>query len=156
LPKPNAAAWGRNFKRFLYMDVDTMGTLQLADASKALHGCFSRLQHGKNPSGEAQLFYRLRNAAVLMLSQRFHKDAKLFLDAAYRIGVAKNHDYGINNIPNYGVIGLVIRLGDKVLRAENLLGGTAAAVKDEKLKDTLIDIVNYATYAIMLCNKTWS
>ena len=45
--------------------------------------------------------------------------------------------------------GAFVRLQDKYTRACNLIKGKEAFVKDETLKDTLIDLANYAV--IVLC-----
>ena len=60
------------------------------------------------------------------------------------------------NILRYGVIGLIVRINDKIERVSNLMkDGSVVQVADEKIEDTLMDMVNYATYGIMLCNGIW-
>ena len=96
------------------------------------------------------------NGALSLLSTKYNRDVKDVLDASYKIGIAKNRDYGTVNILKYGVVGLIVRLNDKISRAVNLLKeGNTALVADEKVEDTIMDMVNYATYGIMLCNNVW-
>lgn len=74
------------------------------------------------------------------------------------LGARKNHDYGAagDAIEMAGVSGVVVRMLDKQLRLMSLTKpGHEAAIKDESLRDTLMDLVNYATYAISLLDGTW-
>jgi len=79
------------------------------------------------------------------------------LDESFNLGVSKNNDYGSENILKFGIIGIIVRLGDKIARYKNLTTNknTQQKVKDETIKDTLMDIVNYATYGEMLSNNVW-
>ena len=84
----------------------------------------------------------------------------MLLEEAYRLGISKNRDYGMNNILRYGTIGIIVRLGDKLSRVKNLYASKASAkaasLRDENAEDTLLDVVNYTTYAIMLLHDVWS
>jgi hypothetical protein len=74
------------------------------------------------------------------------------------LGARKNHDYGAagDAIEMAGVSGVVVRMLDKQLRLMSLTKpGHEAAVKDESLRDTLMDMINYATYAVSLLDGTW-
>ena len=42
-----------------------------------------------------------------------------------------------------------IRLGDKYLRFKTLSKGNTAMVKDESIKDTLLDMANYAIMTVL-------
>lgn len=63
--------------------------------------------------------------------------------------VQRQRKYGKHNIPRYGTLGTLVRMGDKFSRLENFFdeGGTGlrTVVEDESIEDTLIDIANYAT-----------
>ncbi len=65
----------------------------------------------------------------------------------------KNHDYGDSFHQSYVEEGLAmsrIRLGDKFLRFKNLSrDGTLARIKNESIRDTLIDLANYAIMTVM-------
>lgn len=67
---------------------------------------------------------------------------------------AKNHDYAQCNDPyrnfrlaeNLGVsplLGILIRMGDKLARAAGFAATGVLKVKDESIDDTLVDIINY-------------
>ena len=65
----------------------------------------------------------------------------------------KNHDYGDSFHLSYIEEGMAmprIRLGDKLNRFKKLsLSPGAATVKDESIRDTLIDLANYAIMTII-------
>ena len=67
----------------------------------------------------------------------------------------KNSDYG-DAFATYGVIGVLVRMGDKILRAQSITNSSISLVNSETLRDTLIDLHNYSAMAIMLLdeNKT--
>jgi hypothetical protein len=74
------------------------------------------------------------------------------------LGQRKSHDYGAcgDAIEMAGVRGVVVRMLDKQLRLMSLTQpGHEAAVKDESLRDTLKDMINYASYAVSLIDGTW-
>jgi hypothetical protein len=60
----------------------------------------------------------------------------------------KNQDYG-DAFANYGVVGVMVRLNDKLQRCLNI-SNTQIQLVDESLKDTLLDMHNYAAMALML------
>lgn len=64
----------------------------------------------------------------------------------------KNHDYG-DAFADYSVIGVLIRLGDKVKRCQSISKTGIQLVDNESLRDTLIDMHNYAAMAIMLIDE---
>jgi len=61
--------------------------------------------------------------------------------------IKKNSDYG-NSYKQFGLIGVLVRLQDKMNRAMNVTHNSIQ-VKDETLRDTLIDLHNYAAMALM-------
>ena len=64
----------------------------------------------------------------------------------------KNADYG-DAFTEYGTIGVLVRIGDKIKRLQNIEKNQITLVSDEKLRDTLIDLHNYAAMAMMLIDK---
>ena len=71
--------------------------------------------------------------------------------------INKQKDYGHHNIAMFGITGLVIRLHDKIARAENLLKkeNMENAVAGESLYDTFIDIIGYSIIAMMWLDNTF-
>ena len=64
----------------------------------------------------------------------------------------KNKDYG-DAFANYGPIGVLVRIGDKLQRLQSISSSGITLVQDEKLRDSLIDLHNYAAMAIMLLDN---
>jgi hypothetical protein len=64
----------------------------------------------------------------------------------------KNSDYG-DSFANYGPIGVIVRLGDKINRLSNVSNTGINLVETESLRDTLIDLHNYSAMAIMLLDE---
>lgn len=77
-----------------------------------------------------------------------HKTICGELNALY---IAKNADYGNSfdqSLDEDGLLVAKIRLGDKFSRFSTLIK-QEAEVKDESLRDTLIDLANYAIMTVM-------
>ena len=64
----------------------------------------------------------------------------------------KNKDYG-DAFAEYGVVGVLVRMGDKIKRLQNIEKNKITLVNDENMRDTLIDLHNYSAMAIMLLNE---
>jgi Ran GTPase-activating protein (RanGAP) involved in mRNA processing and transport len=64
----------------------------------------------------------------------------------------KNTDYG-DAFAEYGTIGILVRLGDKIKRLQSITKRGINLVEDEKLRDTLIDLHNYAAMGIMVLDE---
>lgn len=65
---------------------------------------------------------------------------------------AKNHDYGDSfgrGFAEYGIIMPTIRLEDKFNRFKQLARNGDAKVTDESIKDTLLDLANYAIMTLV-------
>ena len=61
----------------------------------------------------------------------------------------KNIDYG-DAFAKYGVIGVLMRIEDKLQRSMSITKNGINLINDEGLRDTLIDLHNYAAMALML------
>jgi hypothetical protein len=61
----------------------------------------------------------------------------------------KNADYG-DAFAKFGIIGVLMRIEDKIQRALSITKNGVNLVEDEGLKDTLLDLHNYAAMALML------
>jgi len=64
----------------------------------------------------------------------------------------KNADYG-DAFAKYGVIGVLMRIEDKIQRSMSITNNGIALVDDEGIRDTLIDLHNYAALGIMLLDE---
>ena len=64
----------------------------------------------------------------------------------------KNKDYG-DAFANYGPVGVIVRMGDKINRLSSVTKNQVSLVQNESIRDTLIDLHNYAAMAIMLMDE---
>lgn len=65
--------------------------------------------------------------------------------------VRKNHDYGNSfdkSLDKFGLVASVVRIGDKMNRIESL-AQKKTMVQDESIRDTLLDMANYAVMTVM-------
>lgn len=65
----------------------------------------------------------------------------------------KNADYG-DAFAKYGVIGVLMRIEDKIQRSLSITKNGVNLVNDEGIRDTLLDLHNYAAMALMLLEYT--
>ena len=64
----------------------------------------------------------------------------------------KNIDYG-DSFAKYGFIGVLMRIQDKIERSLTITKNGINLVNDEGIKDTLLDLHNYAAMALMLFDE---
>lgn len=80
---------------------------------------------------------------------------KDILNKMYEIYEKKNADYGDSFSKTYDEFGLTasaIRINDKTERFKKLIKQDAQ-VQDESIKDTLLDLANYAVLTLMEMSK---
>jgi len=73
-------------------------------------------------------------------------------DEALELFSKKNADYG-DAFANYGTVGVIVRMGDKIQRLISVSNKGVNLVNTESLRDTLIDLHNYAAMAVMLIDE---
>tara|TARA_B100000902_G_C27135401_1_gene825765 strand:+ start:207 stop:509 length:303 start_codon:yes stop_codon:yes gene_type:complete len=71
---------------------------------------------------------------------------------AFELFKKKNADYG-DAFASYGAVGVLVRIGDKIARLQNISNKGIHLVDDESLRDTLIDLHNYSAMAAMLIDE---
>jgi hypothetical protein len=64
----------------------------------------------------------------------------------------KNKDYG-DSFANFGPVGVIVRMGDKINRLTSINKSSIRMIETESIRDTLIDLHNYAAMAIMLMDE---
>jgi hypothetical protein len=72
--------------------------------------------------------------------------------SALELFTRKNADYG-DAFAKYGLVGVLMRIEDKIQRALSITKNGVNLVKDEVIKDTLLDLHNYAAMALMLLEE---
>jgi hypothetical protein len=68
---------------------------------------------------------------------------------ALELFARKNADYG-DAFAKYGLVGVLMRIEDKIQRCMSITRNGINLVSDESLQDTLLDLHNYAAMAMML------
>lgn len=64
----------------------------------------------------------------------------------------KNKDYG-DAFAKYGTVGVLIRMEDKLQRSISISNNGINLVDSESMRDTLLDLHNYAAMALMLMDE---
>lgn len=105
--------------------------------------------------GQTIALAAMRSASTLAIKELDRLGYIVGLPDLHRLLCRKQHDYGHQNIDNFGMIGVAVRLCDKIARAKNLKGRTHT-VQDETIVDTYTDIIGYATIALMLDANTFN
>ena len=77
------------------------------------------------------------------------KQLKTIQQEALELFTKKNADYG-DAFAKYGTIGVLMRIEDKIQRSISITKNNVTLVNDERIRDTLIDLHNYAAMALML------
>ena len=84
------------------------------------------------------------------------QDRQAQIEAVQREGLElfrkKNQDYG-DAFAECGPIGVIVRIGDKLARLRSVTAKRITLVDDETLRDTLLDLHNYAAMAIALLDE---
>jgi hypothetical protein len=83
---------------------------------------------------------------------RFEQMKKIQSEAL-ELFTKKNNDYG-DAFAKYGVIGVLMRMEDKLHRYMSITKKGVNLVNDEGIRDTLIDLHNYSAMALMLIDDT--
>jgi hypothetical protein len=88
---------------------------------------------------------------------KFAELTYIYTDGLAELLIKKQKDYGPKNIslaPGGPLNGLRVRMFDKLARINNLLE-TGAKPENESLRDSFMDIANYAIIAMMVLDKQW-
>ena len=73
-------------------------------------------------------------------------------EKALQLFAKKNIDYG-DAFARLGVIGVLMRIEDKIQRSLSITKNGVNLVNDEGIKDTLLDLHNYAAMGLMLLEE---
>ncbi len=77
------------------------------------------------------------------------KQLEIIQEECKKVFEKKNKDYG-DAFAKHGTVGVLVRIADKMSRFTNISKKSLnISVSDETLKDTLMDLHNYAAMAIM-------
>jgi hypothetical protein len=94
---------------------------------------------------------KVENVLLVKQSDRFTQ-MKAVQTKALELFVKKNADYG-DAFAKFGVIGVLMRIEDKIQRSLSITKNGVNLVSDESIRDTLLDLHNYAAMALMLLDE---
>lgn len=77
---------------------------------------------------------------------------KKIQNEALELFFKKNIDYG-DAFAKYGVIGVLMRMEDKLQRSVSITKNGINLINDENIRDTLNDLHNYSAMALMLLDE---
>lgn len=80
---------------------------------------------------------------------------KILEEEIIPLGLAKGYDYSgendcFSNLRDFGWKGIVVRMGDKYHRTKNFIKNNQLKVESEKIEDTLLDLINYSFFALIM------
>jgi len=90
-------------------------------------------------------------------NQNFDATVLKYFDENAKLLLSKHRDYGPTNIsraPGGALNGLRVRMHDKTARINNLIDNNADP-EHESLRDSFIDLANYAVIALMVMDGEW-
>ena len=102
-----------------------------------------------------QLWIAMSFNAINSIKKYFNQEFNM--EDVVKTVINKQKDYGHTNIAMFAITGLVIRIHDKIARAENILQkeNMENAVPGESLYDTFLDIIGYSIIALMWLEGTF-
>ena len=137
------------------LDYDKSADLvnELSIRSEWIADLVHEMFEGVTEQWQRHLAYML-TACGNIAARKMHDDGTWNSKHMAMLLARKQHDYGHGNITSFGLLGVAVRMSDKIARLKNLTArGTDAA--NEPLRDTYEDIVGYAVIAGMLLNDTF-
>ena len=87
-----------------------------------------------------------------MSQERRVAQMKQIQQTALELFAKKNTDYG-DAFAEFGTIGVLMRIEDKIKRSLSITKNGIHLVNDESIRDTMLDLHNYAAMAIMLLDE---
>jgi len=85
------------------------------------------------------------------MSNRVEQMTKIQAEAL-ELFIKKNTDYG-DAFAEFGLIGVLVRIEDKIKRSIHITNRGINLVSEEKIRDTLLDLHNYAAMGLMLIDE---
>ena len=145
-------SWKANYVNFIekYKNIDLREVESFEQLKEQIKYLFSN--YSKSSS---TMFSDLTENLIKSMLNVIGKNKSDVINDCVKIALKKNKDYGSSNILDFGKIGLLVRLDDKISRIINLEKNKNRQVLDETIVDTAEDIINYAVYLEMLSKNVW-
>ena len=143
----------------LYMDSLKKNKIELLDNLRISPNSIGIVPQNKkndeNNTKEGKLLkcclIQIARQSLAILSQLKNVSTESIIASNTQLFEKKNTDYG-NSFVDFGLIGIIVRLNDKINRILNLGGSTnteAIMQIDEKIEDTINDLYNYCIIGLM-------
>jgi hypothetical protein len=113
-----------------------------------------------NPTDTGTVINEHHNSESIIESfhaNQFAADMWEIFDSAGNLLLSKHKDYGPTNIsksPGGPLNGLRVRMWDKTARLNHLID-SGATPENESLRDSFLDLLNYAAIALMVLDGKW-
>lgn len=98
--------------------------------------------------------YTTMDGNNIYVPESFEEALAAINDECDAILVKKRQDYGKDNIKLWGLLGVAVRMTDKIMRLRELLQ-SGKKPNYESIRDTLVDIRNYSTIGLVLDQDWW-
>ena len=121
-----------------------------------------RFQNSPNPEGSEEDTVSSGTSANKEVDSTwqiewFEETTHRVYSEAWHLLLQKHKDYGPKNIaqaPGGALNGLRVRIWDKIARINHLLD-TGVDAQNESLRDSFVDLMNYAAIAQLVLDKDW-
>ena len=119
-----------------------------------LHPHFLMEKFGYPLRNGPKTYSKFLKSTALLSTKPFTRPEQLQIiqQEALELFKKKNTDYG-DAFATYGSVGVIVRIGDKIARLTSISSSKVQLVNNEGMRDTLIDLHNYAAMAIMLLDE---
>jgi len=97
-----------------------------------------------------EIIYTNKKCALIVTDSILQQFQNIY-EKSINIFTKKNKDYG-DAFSTFGLIGVLIKINDKIKRCLTITQNKIILVKDETLQDTIIDLHNYSAIALMFIN----
>lgn len=107
--------------------------------------------------GDGPTFPLMTAAELRGEPDKFEQDVADVFNGGYNVLLEKHKDYGPRNIsasPGGPLNGLRVRMHDKLARINNLID-SGATPENESLRDSFLDLMNYAAIAQVVLDGNW-
>lgn len=160
MPQPTPTTWDEASLQALDYIIDIVSTVKIKEPVwkkyNAILDSLAAFVTWHDSASDAQAVSVMVDAGCMAMQSLVPITLGMDKTEEHKLLCRKQHDYGHGNISKFGLVGVAVRMCDKIARAENLvkLGGVSAQVT-EPLKDTFEDIIGYAVIAVMLYRNTF-
>jgi len=139
----------------IYTQVRKKPRAELTQLRADLDGFIEEMFHAAAGFDKAKIQWAVIGADALEIA--IQRGEPFDITDVHTTVCGKQRDYGPENIRRFGRQGLMVRMHDKVARLENLLQNDDGGGKpnNESIQDNLLDVVGYATVAIMWESMTF-